>query len=446
MYDDVNDIYQNHPQMKNSLVVILLGIFILPVSLESIAQNTLLSEGKPEEVGLSSDHLKNIDQLFNKWIDDNKIPGGIVLVARKGKIAYFKSFGKSDIEEGKEYQNDDIFRMASMTKGVTTTAVLQLYEQGLFGMDDPISQYIPSFENTAVLDEFNESDSSYTTKKIQKQITIRHLLSHTSGIPYAFSDKKAAAIFAKNDFVNFGLSHDKATTKEMVEMIAQQPLLHQPGEKWTYGHNTDVLGYFIEVISGKTLGEYCRVNIFEPIGMNDTYFYLPKNKHSRLVPVYSELGNGKIVKRPWKTTNYPTYGRDDHFAGGGGLSSTAMDYAIFCQMLLNNGSYNGRRILSRKTIDLMNSDQLEKMGIDSKSSFGNKGTSFGLGFALNTQQSTSHSHGSEGAFNWGGIFNTKYWIDPKEEMFMVAMAQIYPFSGGDIWTKLQTIIYSSIED
>ena len=424
--------------------LIVLPLVCVIISAGAYAQQ--LSVGSPESVGLSPKRLENIDVLFNKFIDDGHLPGGVVLVARKGKIAYFKAFGNRNLGSKKSFAKDDIFRIASMTKAITTTAVLMLYEQGLFRLDDPISWYLPMFKEMEVLEYFNETDSAYTTVPADQEITIRHLLSHTSGISYGFMDPAINAIYTKNGANGFGLSHETLTTREMNQKIAQQPLLHQPGANWTYGHNTEVLGYFVEVISGKTLGEYCREMIFEPLGMTDTYFYIPKGKQKRLVPIYGVDDTNTLFKWDEKDANYPTYGRDDHFAGGGGLSSTAMDYAVFCQMLLSNGIYDGHRLLGRKTIVLMRTDQLAKFGIEPRSLLGSNGNSFGLGYALITEKSESNLPGSAGTYYWGGIYNTKFWINPDEDMFIVVMAQMLPFPRADLWSKLNTVIYSSIDD
>jgi|GEM_PF-59509 len=403
-----------------------------------------LPEVQPQTVGLSPAHLTKIDDLCQEYLDKGWLPGGTILIARQGKVAYFKSWGYSNKDTKTPYRNDDIYRIASMTKGITTTAILQLVEQGKLRLDDPIAWYIPAFKQSKVIDTFNPKDTSFTTIAANKQISIRHLLTHTSGIPYPFSDQQLGAIYTKHKVNNFGLSHPTATTKEMVQQIAAQPLVHQPGEKYTYGHNTDVLGYLVEVITGQTLGEYCRANIFEPLQLNDTYFYLPKDRADRLIPVYNEDRKKGIVMPDQTMLNYPLLGRKDHFAGGGGLSSTAADYAVFCQMLLNGGHYNQQRILGRKTVDLIQTDQLAYMGISPANP--RNGSSFGLGFSLRTAKADAHSIGSEGTFGWGGAFNTKYWIDPKEEMVFVGMTQIIPTLHGEFWDKLYSIIYASLED
>jgi CubicO group peptidase (beta-lactamase class C family) len=298
-----------------------------------------------------------------------------------------------------------------------------------------------------VLDSFNKVDTTYSVTEANKQISIRHLLTHTSGISYAFTNPTMNAIYSKSGVNNFGLSHKTITTKEMIELIAQQPLAHDPGDNWTYGLNCEVLGYLVQIVSGKTLGDYCKEYIFEPLSMQDTYFYLPKEKKDRLVPVYFDgLSKGGIQLYPDSTFSYPLYNRDDHFAGGGGASGSTRDYMTFCQMLLDGGTYNNQRILSPKTVDLLISNQLAFMNIDTKNLFGSSGSTFGLGFSVRTQKNQSHSLGSENTYAWGGIFNTKYWIDPQEEMIFVGMTQILPNYHDEFWSKLYNIIYSSIQD
>ncbi|MGB1241618.1 MAG: serine hydrolase domain-containing protein, partial [Chitinophagales bacterium] len=417
-------------------------VFFLAVNLQAQP----LAEAKPETVGLSFNQLQNIEALFKQYEDKNWLPGGTVLIARKGKVAYFNAFGNKDLEAKIAYKKDDIFRLASMTKSVTTVATFMLYEKGAFRLDDPVWWYLSEWKEVKVLDKFNEIDSSYTSIEAKKTITIRHLLTHTSGISYDFQSKIAAAIYAKGGATVEALAGEGMTTAKMSKRLSKQPLMHQPGEKYTYGHNTDILGQLVEVLSKQTLGEFCKEHIFEPLGMKETHFYLPKPLMSRLVPVYYEIQNKGLQRHDDATFGYPYVNRPDYFTGGGGLSGTTMDYAIFAQMLLNKGTYNGKRILGRKTVDLMTStDQLQKLGIPKKS-FSQNGATFSLGFSLSTKDNLSHTSGSVGTFGWGGIFNTKYWVDPKEEMVMVAMTQVYPSYHPEFWEKLYAIVYGALED
>lgn len=427
---------------KTTSLLLLTTVFFLAVNLQAQP----LAEAKPETVGLSFNQLQNIEALFKQYEDKNWLPGGTVLIARKGKVAYFNAFGNKDLEAKIAYKKDDIFRLASMTKSVTTVATFMLYEKGAFRLDDPVWWYLPEWKEVKVLDKFNEIDSSYTSIEAKKTITIRHLLTHTSGISYDFQSKIAAAIYAKGGATVEALAGEGMTTAKMSKRLSKQPLMHQPGEKYTYGHNTDILGQLVEVLSKQTLGEFCKEHIFEPLGMKETHFYLPKPLMSRLVPVYYEIQNKGLQRHDDATFGYPYVNRPDYFTGGGGLSGTTMDYAIFAQMLLNKGTYNGKRILGRKTVDLMTStDQLQKLGIPKKS-FSQNGATFSLGFSLSTKDNLSHTSGSVGTFGWGGIFNTKYWVDPKEEMVMVAMTQVYPSYHPEFWEKLYAIVYGALED
>ncbi|MEZ4884252.1 MAG: serine hydrolase domain-containing protein [Chitinophagales bacterium] len=408
-----------------------------------------LAEAKPETVGISSKQLENIDALFQQYIDKNWLPGGTVLIARKGKVAYFKTFGNKDVDAKIPYQKDDIFRLASMTKSVTTVATFMLFEKGLFRLDDPVWWYLPEWKDAKVLDSFNEADSTYTTVEAKNPITIRHLLTHSSGISYDFISKVSGAIYAKNGATVMDLAGQGMTTASMSKRLSEQPLMHQPGEKFTYGHSTDVLGRLVEVLSGQTLGQFCSEYIFKPLSMKETHFYLPKNLSARLVPVYYEVQNKGLNKHDIRTYTYayPMMEERDYFSGGAGLSSTTMDYAIFAQMLLNKGSYNGKHILGRKTVELMTAtDQLQHLGIEDYGLMGKNGATFSLGFSMLTESSLSRTSGSVGTFGWGGIFNTKYWVDPVEDMVMVAMTQVYPSYHPEFWEKLYAIIYGALED
>lgn len=430
----------NIKAMKRILLLYCLSFAFLIVNAQQ------LQEASPESVGLSSKQLAHIDGLCQEYLDNNWLPGGTILVARKGKIAYFKTWGNRDTKSNTPYQKDDIFRLASMTKAFTSVAMLQLLEQGKYRLDEPVSMYIPAFAESKVLLKLNAADTTYTTIPVKNPITIRHLMTHTSGLSYAFMDARIKAIYEKNGAANFGLSHETITTAEMVQRIAEQPLLHHPGERWTYGYNTDVLGYLVEVLSGQTLGVYCKEHIFGPLGMKDTGFYLPKEKTPRLVPVYYDVPEKKqLLVHTDPIYNYPFLGRDDHFAGGGGASSTTLDYAIFCQMLLNGGTYNGKRILSKKTTDLLATDQLAYMGIEPTKRVDEFGTSYGLGISLKTKRNEAQTLNSAGTLAWGGIFNTKYWINPKEELVFVGMTQILPDYHPEFWEKLYNIIYAAVE-
>lgn len=388
---------------------------------------------------------KSIDDLSNRLVSSQEVAGVNVLLVRDGKTVYNKFFGYADMATKQPLQTDNIFRIASQTKAVTSVAVMILWEEGKILLDDPVSIYIPQFKNPKVLDKFNPSDSSYTTVPAQREITIRDLLRHTSGISYPIisDDEKIKAIYAKAGVVT-GIGN-KGTFKDKIELLAVQPLVHHPGYAFTYGLNTDVLGYLVEVVSGMSLDDFFRKRIFEPLDMNDTYFKIPKEKADRLVSVSEKTKNGFVkVSRPIyenSSVNYPLE-TGIYFSGGAGLSSTTSDYAKFLQMLLNKGVYNGKRILGAKTIELMTTNQL----LESSISQGDPDFRFGLGFGLVTDENKFANSASVGTFFWSGAFNTHYWADPKENIIGLVFTQEYfPISYNDLGTLYKNVIYANLE-
>ncbi|MEI8224722.1 MAG: serine hydrolase, partial [Bacteroidota bacterium] len=334
-------------------------------------------------------------------------------------------------------QRDNIFRIASQTKAITSIAVMMLFEEGEFLLDDPISKYIPEFANPRVLDQFNEKDTTYTTVPANREITIRDLLTHTSGIDYAgIGSKNMRAIYAKSDIPG-GFGNDKIVLGDKIKALGKLPLVHQPGERFTYGLNADVLGYFVEVLSGESLDHYFQKHIFEPLGMNDTYFYLPSSKFDRLVKVITEDKNRHLVNAPGESVNYPLI-EGTYYSGGAGLSSTVKDYAIFLQMLLNNGEYNGIRLLSRRTVELMTTNQIGNLNVGKDK--------FGLGFQITTANGQAKLGMSEGSFSWGGYFATTYWADPKEHLVCLLFMQQSPLRHSEIQDKFKAMVYQALND
>ena len=403
----------------------------------------------PEKVEMSAKRLALLDSHIQEYVDNGTMPGGVFLIARQGQIVYNKNFGYKDLEKTDAYKKDDIFRLASMTKALTTVSIMQLFEQGKLGLDDPIFYYIPAFAQSKVLDTFNPVDSSYTTVPVKTPITIRHLLTHTSGISYGvFNPGKIGAVYEKNDANSFGLSHDELNTQQMAARLGTVPLAFQPGTQYMYGLNMELLGSIVEVVSGMPLNQYFKKNIFTPLGMTDTYFYLPKEKHSRLVPIYSYSQEKQLVvadKTFGLDPDYPLKADNNHYAGGGGLSGTTMDYAKFIQALCDGGSYNGARILGRKTLEVMTSDQLPLLNAKGTGFSPLPGITYGLGFSLKTEQGQAWTPKSVGTFEWGGAFNTKFFIDPSEELIFVGMTQIIPFTRPDFWDRMYAIIYGAVE-
>jgi len=295
------------------------------------------TESDPEQQGVSGERLMRIDDMLNEAIAGDQIPGAVALIARNGRIVYFKAFGTADREAGRDYQRDDIFRIASQTKAITSTAVMMLWEEGKFSLDDPISKFIPEFAHPVVFQSLNEADSSFTGVPAQKAITIRNLLTHTSGIGYGMiDDDNFRKIYQKAGIID-AFTTENVLIGENIRKLAGLPLHHEPGARFTYSEGLDVLGYLIEILSGIPLDQFFKERIFDPLGMEDTYFYLPETKADRLVPVQT-IREGEWVKylaTPYYDPDYPVKGAKQFFSGGGGLSSTARDYARFLQMYLN---------------------------------------------------------------------------------------------------------------
>ncbi len=393
---------------------------------------------------LNATRLLTADKNIQGWVDNNWINGGVGLLMRNGKVEYYKAFGYEDIEKKTPMRTDHIFRIASQTKAITSTAIMILFEEGKFLLDDPVSKYLPEFKNMKVIDKYNESDTTYTTIPAKKEFTIRELLTHTAGFAYPqIGTPMATAIYAKVGATG-GIAIEKQTLEENIKLLAKTPLFHQPGEKYLYGMNTDVLGYLVEKVSGQTLDAFMRQRIFEPLGMKDTYFNIPKEKQDRLVMLHSHF-NGKLYRSPESTILQGTKIYRDFpnmnfpmFSGGGGLSSTIMDYAIFMQMMLNEGEYNGVRILSRNSVRMMTQNQIGEL---------NQGVNkFGLGFGITTEKGSSLLPVNEGSFQWGGMFSTSYWADPKEKIVGLFFTNIYPTAHGDVHDRFKVLMYQAIND
>ena len=418
-------------------VIILQVLVILLVTAISCSKSSVLKEAAPETVNMSSDRLTRIDNMIQQSIDSGWIAGAVGFIARDGKIIYNKAFGVSDIDSKKAMATDNIFRIASQTKAITSISAMMLFEEGKFLLDDPVSKYIPEFKNPQVLDTFNEKDSTYTTVPARREVTVRDLFTHTSGIDYAgIGSLRMRAIYAKGGFTD-GFGNDKIRIGDDIKILGRMPLVHQPGERFTYGLNVDVLGYLVEIWSGEPLDQYMRKHLFEPLGMNDTWFYLPEDKAGRLVKVNSEDAKHHVTGIGQSGVNYPLL-KGTYFAGGAGLSSTVKDYALFLQMLLNNGEYNGKKFLSRRTVELITSNQIGDLNLGRDK--------FGLGFQITTEYGQAQLGISEGSFAWGGYFATTYWADPKERIVGLLFMQQFPLSHGEIQNKFKAMVYQALLD
>ena len=428
-------------------LILFFGLSLLLISSPIIAQSVslktaaTLSDVDPATVGMSAERLAKIDAMLQKSVADENVPGLVALIARKGQIVYHKAYGMADTEAGKSMKKDAIFRIASQTKAITSTAVMMLWEEGHFGLDDPISDYIPEFKTMQVLDSLIESKTTYATQDANKPITIRHLLTHTSGLGYGVidADERMKKIYAKAGVTDL-FTTENISIEESVKKLAKLPLHHHPGEKFTYSEGLDVLGYFVEIISGMPLDQFFKTRIFEPLGMIDTWFYLPDSKKDRLVKIH------KKEKEQWVNypvtfydPDYPIKGAKRFFSGGAGLSSTAKDYAIFLQMYLNNGQLNDTRLLSRTTIQFIMANHIGDLWGDESY----HGLAFGV---LDQKGQDKGGKGSKGTFEWGGYFNTQYFADPEEGVIGILMKQTQGKVTGDPIVKFRQMIWPAIID
>lgn len=408
-----------------------------------------LDKAAPDSVGLSAARLARVDAALKPYIDNKQLAGAVVAIARKNKTVYMKSFGAADIDSNKAMTNNAIFRIASMTKPVTSVAVMMLYEEGKFLLDDPIAKFIPEFKEPKVL------MADGTTVPAKREITIRDLLRHTSGISYRFWGKPVAEVYEKAGIFD-GLAPTEGTIADMTKRIAAQPLHSQPGEAFEYGLNTDVLGYLVELISGMPLDRFFKERIFNPLKMPDTQFYVSDAQRNRVVSLYTPGEKGGLAKSPDAPTRWgqlifspavPYGTQRTYFSGGGGLTSTAGDYLRFTQMFLNGGQLDGKRLLSRKSVELMAMNHIGDISVWTyvpPGAAGNLGDKFGLGFGVRSDVGMNEL-GSTGEYMWAGIFNTRFWIDPKEKLAIVMMGQIIP-RNPDIEAKVHAAVYQAIQD
>jgi len=430
--------------MNRSIVVAVLTsmVFMVAAQTKSIQKSPILSEAAPENVGISSERLARIDAMCQQAVEAGKLPGMVALVVRKGKIVLHKGYGMADNEVGKTMSKDAIFRIASQTKAITATAVMMLWEEGKFQLDDPISKYIPEFKSPQVLKNFRYNDTTFTAEPAQREITIRHLLTHTSGIGYGVidGDERFRLLYKKAGIVDL-YTTESISIGDNIKKLAKMPLHHQPGEKYTYSEGLDILGYLIEIVSGMPFDQFLRKRLFDPLGMNDTYFYLPNDKAERLVAVQHQT-QGKWQRYPitFYDPAYPIKGAKKFFSGGAGLVSTAKDYATFLQMYLNNGELNGIRILSRTTVQSILSNQSGNL-------FGGDDKDYGLAFGILTQAGQNKGgEGSVGTFDWGGYFNTQYFADPKEQIIGILMKQTTGTVDDQTGWKFRLLVGQSIDD
>lgn len=432
------------PRSSRHWLCVALVVLALPTDAQTRSgrHSPPLRESVPRHVGVSAERLARIDALCEQAVQDGQIPGVVALVARRGRIVYYKAFGHADNESGRSLKRDDIFRIASQSKAITATAVMMLWEEGRFRLDDPVSNWIPEFKNPQVLKTYSEADGSWTGEPARREITIRHLLTHTSGIGYGVidGDPRFKRIYANAGIVDL-FTTEPVTLGENVRKLAKLPLHHDPGMAFTYGEGLDVLGYFIEVVSGMPFDVFLKQRLFDPLGMKNTGFYLPGGEADRLVAV-QKPENGKWVRYPvtFYDPDYPVKGSKSFFSGGAGLCSTARDYATFLQMYLNQGELNGVRILSRTTVETILREQV------ARDLWGGGDKYYGLAFGVVTEKGQAKGgEGSSGTFDWGGYFNTQYFADPKEQILGVLMKQTQGGRDETGW-KFRQLVGESIDD
>jgi CubicO group peptidase (beta-lactamase class C family) len=427
------------PDMRSSKNIIVIYALFIIMLIPVVSRAQVIQAGVKNK-NVDYDKLAMIDDLVNSYIARNWLTGAVTIIIKDNQLVQYKGYGYADRESKKPMKNDAIFRIMSQTKAITSVGIMILYEQGKLLLDQAISDFIPEFKKPVVLDKFNDADTTYTTIPAKREITFRDLLTHTSGLDYTdIGSTKVMAIYSKNKIPS-GLGYFDASLLERMKALGKLPLSFQPGEKWQYGLNNDLLGCLIEVISGMNLEDFFSRYIFMPLGMKDTYFNVPSSKASRLATVYTEDSLHRVIK--WNhefrhiDPDYPLMDKH-YFSGGAGLSSTAYDYAIFMQMLLNGGIYNGHRVLSKRAVEMMTSGQLNA-GVFREDNFG-------LGFAVTSPMSGAKGPRYAGAFSWGGYYGTTFWADPKAGLVCLFMTQQNPNSHGDVEKKFESIVYSSLK-
>lgn len=401
----------------------LLCLCLLSCGAAKIAPEYGLPVEEPTKADVSAEKLDEIRTVLQSYVDKGNLPGFLTVIARKGKIVHFQPIGMRDVENETPVEPDTIFRIYSMSKPITSVAVMILFDDGKLKLDDPVEKYIPAFKDMKV---YNKEQTE--THDAKTKMTIKHLLTHTSGLTYGWGNKPVDKRYGELKVFRKG-----STLAEMAEKLGDIPLVHEPGARWTYGVSTDVLGYLVEVVSGMPFEAFMQERIFKPLGMRDTAFSVPKENVVRFAALYRPTEEGKLRL----ARNAPLANDDVSFfpSGGGGLVSTAADYLRFCQMLLNGGELYGVRILKQQTVELMRypHHQYRENG------------AFGLGFHVVTRKNDGEAKRSTGAYSWSGAAATTFWIDPDKELVAILMTQLlnnrYPIHG-----EFRTLTYQALED
>ena len=431
--------------MNRYVTVLSLCLSLIAYTGFAQTHSKVLTVAAPEAGGFSASRLTRIDSSLNKWVKQKWVNGAVALIARNGKIVFDKAYGYNDVDTKERLNKNGIFRIASQTKAITTVAVMMLWEEGKFSLDDPVSKFIPGFANEQVLNSLNLKDTTFTLVPAKRPVSIFDLLTHTSGLGYpAIGTAEENAVYAKY-YITGGVGTKGQELGDAMNRLGKLPLFFQPGEKWKYSLGADVLGYLVQVWSGMSLEDFFAQRIFKPLNMKDTYFNVPASKGSRLVNFYVGDSSGNIKKQAAVfdgalDMNYPLQ-HTDYFSGGGGLSSTIYDYAIFLQMLLNDGEYNGVRLLAPATVQMMTKNQIGDLTVNIGNS---KGSKFGFGFAVLPENGYSATPRKPGTYAWGGVFSTTYWVDPKEHLLVLLYEQMWGPYVGQTQKLFSALVYQAI--
>ncbi len=418
------------PALKRAAFVLGCLAASLPLWSEKIPR------ARPESVGLSSARLERLERFMQASVEEGRLAGAVTLIARRGKVAHLGAYGALDPAAAIPMPADAVFRVASQTKAVTSAAVMVLLEEGRLLLHDPVSKFIPEFKETKVaVPGKGRRPGRYDVVPADREITIRDLLTHTSGISYG--DGPARAEYASAGIQGWFFADKPEPMGTYIRKLAGIPFDAQPGRKWIYGFSTDVLGHVVETVSGMSLAEFIDKRISGPLRMEDTHFFLPKEKLDRFTPVYGVGEDGSLELVETAGDNAYVRGPRRCYSGGAGLLSTAEDYARFLLMLLYGGEYGGARILSPKSVELMTTDHVGDLR-------GSQG--FGLGFWITDRLGPTGELGSVGSFGWGGAYHTTYWVDPAERLVAVFMTQLLPAGEGGLQAKFRSLVYQSIVD
>ena len=417
----------------------VLAAIVAVLAATTLLQAQSLRHTSPEDVGMSSERLERLTQALQDYVNADRLSGVVAMVLRDGKVAYLEALGARDVEAGAPMEPDAIFRIASQTKALVSVGILALQEDGALLISDRVEKYLPAFANHKVA--VRSEGGGREIVDGNRPITVRDLLTHTAGIGYGYGP--AASAWGAEGIQGWYFGHRDEPVRATVDRLAKLPFDAQPGERFVYGYNTDVLGAVIEQVSGLTLEDFLQTRILDPLGMTDTHFYLPDDKRDRLAAVYNQDAGGAIVRAPdgpgMQTQGQYVDGPRKSFSGGAGLLSTAADYGRFLQMMLNGGELDGTRVLSPSTVALMTTDHIGHLGIQTGA-----GVGFGLGFRVRTDVGAGGEAGSVGDYGWGGAYHSTYWVDPVENLVVVYFTQIIPATGLDDHAKLRALVYSAI--